>query len=327
MPVRAGGYFSVTFRLIRVIARIHTRMKGEPPRGEFKVQGYDPGAFVEAIALFVTLPALKDLVLRFREHDGPFKSDTVGDTQNTARGSTPDVVLQLLIFKALDEVPYGFPAHLRSLTIDKFLPLPHPDLGSETIHRHLSTLTHLAINTTSHCASFPQERASNLRIFPKAALSPSLVSLQLHNTCVRSAFTLIPVSEVYLPRLEYLSLQRTYFSKQGEVENFIARHGGTLVELELFLCPMAISTSSRRGTADEDFYRWSKVWDHLNRELRVLKHLVVSDRHDSNGVEDAGLGRYIDNCYHCKAVQLKARITRADDKVFERFKKSVESRS
>lgn len=286
---------------------------------------------MEAIALFVTLPALKDLVLRFREHDGPFKPDAVGHAQNTTRGGSPDVVLQFLIFRALHEVPYGFPAHLRSLTIDKFLPLPHPDLESESILRHLSTLTHLAINTTSHCESFSQhdprsERSSNLRIFPKAALSSSLVSLQLHNVCVRSAVTLIPVSEIHLPRLEYLSLQRTYFSKQGEVESFIARHGGTLVELELFLCPMAISTSSRRGTADEDFHRWSKVWDHFNRELRVLKKLVVSDRHDSNGVEDAGLGRYIDNCYHCKAVQLKARITRADDKVFERLQKSVESR-
>ena len=329
MPVRVGGCFSDTFRLIRAIARIHTRMKDERRRKN-GLQGYDGNAFVEAIALFATLPALKDLVLRFRENDGPFKFDPVGDAQNT--NCPPALVLQFLIFKALGEVTYGFPAHLRSLTIDKFLPLPHPDFESAAVIGHLSTLTHLAINTTSHCPTFLQfdprsERSANPCIFPKAALSSSLVSLQLHNACIRSTVSLIPVSEIHLPRLAYLSLQRTYFSKQGEVENFIARHGGTLVELKLFLCPMAISTSSRRGTADEDFYRWAKVWDHLNRDLKVLKNLIVSERHDSDGVEDVGLGRYVDNCYRCKAVQMKARITRADDKVLERFQKSVESRS
>ena len=303
-------------------------MKGERRR-ENGEQGYDGQAFVEAIAFFATLPALKDLVLRFRENDEPFKFDPVGDAQNT--NCPPALVLQFLIFRALGEVTYGFPARLTSLTIDKFLPLPHPNFESETVIGHLSTLTHFAINTTLPCPTFSQydprsERSTNPRIFPKAALSFSLVSLQLHNACIRSAATLIPVSEIHLPRLAYLSLQRTYFSKQGEVENFIARHGGTLVELKLFLCPMAISTSSRCDTADEDFYRWAKVWDHLNRDLTVLKKLIVSERHDSDGVEDVGLGRYVDNCYRCKAVQMKARITRADDKVLERFQRSVESR-
>ena len=329
MPVRAGGCFSNIFRLTRTIARIHTRMKGEPPR-KYNVRGYDGKAFLEALALFATLPALKDLVLRFREHDGPFKSDPGDDAQN--RDCFPDVVLQHLIFRALGEIDEGFPAHLRSLTIDKFLPLPHSFLESEPITSHLSTLTHFAINTTSHCAAFPDhnprsERSSNHRIFPTAALSSSLVSLQLHNACLRSADKLFPISEVHLPRLAYLSLQRTYFSKEREVENFIARHGATLVELKLFMCPMAISTSSRRGTADEDFYRWGRVWENLNSELRVLKNLVVSAQHDSDGVEDVELGRYIDSCYHCGVVKMKVRITRADDKVLERFQKSVESRS
>jgi hypothetical protein len=110
------------------------------------------------------------------------------------------------------------------------------------------------------------------------------------------------------------------------MEDFIARHGGTLVDLKLFLCPMAISTTSRRGTADEDFYRWATVWNRFNRELEVLENLVVSERHDSDGVQ-VELGRYIDNCIHCAAVGMKARIVRADDKAFERFQKSVESRS
>jgi len=329
MPVRAGGCFREIFRLIRVIARIPTRTKGEPLR-DFAVRGYDGTAFLEALALFATLPALKDLVLRLREHDGPYESDRVGAQNNDC---PPDIVLQFLIFRALGEVTHGFPAHLRSLTIDNFLPLPHPYLQSGAMIQHISTLTHFAINTTSHCAAFPpydprsEQSSNNLRVFSKSALSSSLVSLQLHNACIRPVEVLFPVSEVHLPRLAYLSLQRTYFSRERDVEDFIARHGGTLVELKLFLCPMAISITSRRGTADEDFYRWAKVWDRLNRDLRVLKNLVVSERHDSDGVEDVGLGRYIDNCYHCEAVVVKARITRADDKVFERLQKSAESRS
>src|SRR5712691_7068544 len=63
MPVRAGGCFRDIFGLIRAIERIHTPMKGEPLR-DFAVRGYDGTAFLEALALFATLPALKDLVLR-----------------------------------------------------------------------------------------------------------------------------------------------------------------------------------------------------------------------------------------------------------------------
>lgn len=308
-----------------------TLMKDEPLR-QYTLRGYDGTAFVEALSLLSELPSLEHLVLNFRASDGPFKSDTEGSARD--RDFPPEVVLQFLIFRALAENEHGYPSPLKSLVIDKFLPLPHPYLGSPTILGLLSTLSHLAINTTTQCKAFPMtdpqlEWPSSYHLFQKEALSASLVSLQLHHACVRSADSLAPISEVVLPRLAYLSLQRTYFSEQGEVENFIARHGGTLRELKLFLCPMAMSTNwqvvaSRRPT---HFRRWARVWEHLDRDLKVLKNLVVSERHNSIGIEDANLGRYIDNCYRCNVVMLEGMETAEDDRVFARFKNAVELRS
>jgi len=136
-----------------------------------------------------------------------------------------------------------------------------------------------------------------------------------------------PISKVHLPRLAYLSLQRTYFSEQGEVEQFIARHGGTLVELKLFLCPMALSTWTNTSRRPDSSRRWAEVWGHLDGELRVLKNLVVSERHDSTGAEDVGVGRYVDNCYSCNIVDPGKEVMAADDTAFKQFQKSVESRS
>ena|SRR5579863_7053402 len=232
-------------------------MKDAPFR-EHGLRGYDGKAFVEALAHVITLPALKDFVLKFRENDGPFRLSNVRD-----RDSPPEVVLQFLIFRALGENE-AYPTPLRSLTIDHLLPLPHPYLESPPVIRLLSTLTHFAINTTSPCAVFDISDPKNppsFQLFKKEALSSSLVSLQIHHACLRSAEMVAPISKVHLPRLAYLSLQRTYFSEQGEVENFIARHGGTLVELKLFLCPMALSTSTWGNSSrrPKHFRQWEEV--------------------------------------------------------------------
>jgi hypothetical protein len=296
-------------------------MKDAPFR-ENNVRGYDGNAFVEVLLYILTLPALEDLVLKFRADDGPFRSSNAHDLENP-----PEVVIQFLIFKFMGENRFS---RLKSLTLDHLLPLPHPYLESPPMIRLLSTLTHFAINTTSPCPKFLMTNPHSpptFQLFKKEALSSSLVSLQLHHACVRSAMMVAPISKVHLPRLAYLSLQRTYFSKQGEVEQFIARHGGTLVELKLFLCPMALSTWINSSRRPSSFRRWAEVWDHLDGELRVLKNLVVSERHDSTGAEDVGLGRYVDNCYGCNVVDLGKEDMAADDTAFKQFQKSVESRS
>ena len=297
-------------------------MKDAPFRKN-NVRGYDGQAFVEVIGYVLTLPALEDLVLKFRTDDGPFRPSNAHDKSNP-----PEVVIQFLIFRALGENQHYSP--LKSLTLDHLLPLPHPYLESPPMIRFLSTLTHFAINTTSLCPTFlitdPQSPPT-FQLFKKEALSTSLVSLQLHHACVRSAEMVAPISKVHLPRLAYLSLQRTYFSEQGEVEQFIVRHGGTLVELKLFLCPMALSTQTNSSHRPDSFRRWAQVWNHLDGELRVLEKLVVSERHDSTGVEDVGLGRYVDNCYSCEVVDLEKEDMAADDTAFKQIQKSVESRS
>jgi hypothetical protein len=301
---------------------MHTPMKDAPIR-ENGVRGFEGRTFVEAIGLAMTLPFLKDLVLKFRTDDGPFRSDNDRD-----RLSPPEVVLQFLIIRTLGEIP-AIPSALNSLTLDNLVPLPHPYLESPAVLKLLSTLTHFAINTTSRCAIYEHQiqSASTSSLLTKGALSSSLVSLQVHHACVRSAEIIFPVSKVHLPRLEYLSFQRIYFSEQGEVEQFIARHSGTLVQLKLFLCPMALSMRRNSSRRPKNFRRWAQVWNHLDRDLKVLKELVVSERHDSTGAEDVGLGRYVDNCYHCNVVKLGKGDMAADDAALKQFQKRVESRS
>jgi hypothetical protein len=68
------------------------------------------------------------------------------------------------------------------------------------------------------------------------------------------------------------------------------------------------------------------VWERLNRDLKVLKNLVVSEDHDSKGVEDASVARYVDNCYSCNAVKLGNVEMREDDGALKKFQKNVESR-
>ena len=44
--------------------------------------------------------------------------------------------------------------------------------------------------------------------------------------------------------------------------------------------------------------------ERFDRDLKVLKNLVVSERLDSKGGEDASYSRYLDNCYRCNAAKL-----------------------
>ncbi|KAI0249304.1 hypothetical protein BJV78DRAFT_1228592 [Lactifluus subvellereus] len=293
----------------------------EPVR-PYALRGFDGTSFVETLAILSQLPALESLVLNFRSHDGPFSLGSDGDPS-----FPPEIVLQFLIFKALGEIDQGFASPLKSLTINRLLPLPHPSLREPTIITLLSTLTHLTINTTTNCSAFGMpEPHSDRSVFPKGALSSSLVSLQLHHACLRSPNMLAPITEIRLPHLAHLSLQRHYFSGRCEVENFITRHGETLVELKLFLCPMTLSTVKTSSRQSKRPRQWAQVWDRFRSELKVLKCLVVSERNDSNGVEDNGLGRYIDNSHSCKVVNLGKAETTDDENAYKRLQEVVESR-
>jgi hypothetical protein len=292
------------------------------------LRGFDGTLFVEALAILSQLPSLKSLVIKLREYDGPF-----GASSDDTPAFPPEVVLQFLIFKALGEISPGFASPLKSLTIDSLLLLPHPSLRESTIIRLLATLTHLAINTTTDCAAFgmssSQPGTSVTPIFPRAAFSSSLVSLQLHHVCVRSPNALAPITEVHLPHLAYLSLQRHLFSERCEVENFITRHGKTLVELKLFLCPMAMETKAvteiSKGRSAR-FRRWAQVWDCFRVQLKVLRNLVVSEGSDSNGVKDGGLGRYIANSDRRTAVNLGKADRSDDDNALKSLRDNVERR-
>jgi hypothetical protein len=300
------------------------------PVAEYAPRGYDGTAFVGALGHFAHLDSLESLVLNLRQHDGPFTVDV--DNRDVSRGNFPgEIMLQFLIFKALSENPTDFIQPLKSLTVDKLLPLPNPSIASPPIIALLSELNHLAIKTTTQCAAIPMtdprlEWSIPDSLFQREVVPASLVSLELHHTNIRSADILIPVARVHLPRLERLSLQRTYFSEQGALESFIARHGATLVELKMFLCPMALTTSSVSTVRPRRFRRWSQVWERFDRDLKVLRNLVVSERLDSKGVEDASYSRYLDNCYRCNAAEVGEAEIVEDDSALKQFEKNVESR-
>ena len=308
-----------------------TNTDSESGPSDSYAQGYDGEGFMEALCNFTHFPALESLVLHFREDDGPFKSDTEGNSDETR---FPDsYIIQSLVFNTL--AARGFPQLLKSLTIDKYLPLGHPVFGSRSGTAFLSNLNHLAIKTTTQCAALPmtdpRSEVHGNAIFEKAIVPASLVSLEVHHADVRSAGMTIPVEEIHLPRLERLSFQRAYFSEleggkiQDEMEGFIVRHGSTLRELEIFLCPMALSTTLS-GEPPARFRRWVQVWEHLSGELKVLRNLVVSGRHDSKGVEDDSVPRYVDNCYYCNEVELSEAEIVEDESALRLFREKVESR-
>jgi hypothetical protein len=198
----------------------------------------------------------------------------------------------------------------------------------------LSKLTHLSIKTTTPCAAFPitnpqYESYFTNSHFEKEVVPTSLVSLELHHACVRPANMLIPISDLHFPHLETLSLQRNYFGDPSEfnnLEGFIARHGRTLLDLKLFLCPMAMSTSMIQNVRPEHFRRWSQLWGHFNDDMKVLRKLVVSERHDSEGVEYEDVARYVDNCHHLNAMELEEAEDVEDNDALSRFQRIVESR-
>jgi len=299
------------------------------PVPQYAPRGYDGTAFVGALGHFAHLDSLESLVLNLRQNDGPF---TVDVDRDASGGNFPgEIMLQFLIFKALSENPTGFIQPLKSLTVDKLLPLPNPSIASPPVIALLGKLNHLAIRTTTQCAAIPMtdprlEWSIPDSLFQREVVPASLVSLELHHTDIRSAEILIPVKRIHLPRLERLSLQRTYFSEQGALESFIARHGATLVELKMFLCPMALSTSSASTVRPRRFRRWSQVWECFDRDLKVLRNLVVSERLDSKGVEDTKYSRYLDNCYRCNAAKLGEAEIVEDDGALKQFEKNVESR-
>lgn len=303
--------------------------RNNAPVSQYAPRGFDGAAFVGALGHFAHLDSLESLVLNLRQDDGPFTGGVDRDGNGT--NFPGEIMLQFLIFKALSENPTHFIRPLKSLTVDKLLPLPNPSIASPSVIALLSKLNHLAIRTTTRFAAIPMtdpqlEWSIPDSLFQREVVPASLVTLELHHTNIRSADVLIPVARIHLPHLKRLSLQRTYFSEQGALESFIARHGTTLVELKMFLCPMALSTSSDSNVRPRRFRRWSQVWERFDRDMKVLENLVVSERLDSKGVEDASYSRYLENSHYFNAAKLGEAQMVEDDGALKQFEKSVESR-
>ncbi|KAI0267381.1 hypothetical protein BC834DRAFT_75508 [Gloeopeniophorella convolvens] len=254
--------------------------------GICNLRGLDEVAWVHAFSRIALFPALESLVLSLGSHHRPL---------DLATGNIPPPALfQLFIFAGLLNQASVLPSSLKVLRLYRLLPVQDSRLLSQAIVAFCAPLTLLVIDTAMPLPYSPLTDARSAamavsKAFHPGVLSSSLVSLTMHHAVLRSADAPVPLTDVHLPYLKYLSLQRIYFWNGEGIEAFILRHSATLTELRLFLCPMVLSKSIYPANPPTPSWRlWTDVWEGFATEFNVLEKLVTSECRDSLGlmVED-----------------------------------------
>ncbi|KAI0267379.1 hypothetical protein BC834DRAFT_1040688 [Gloeopeniophorella convolvens] len=297
---------------------------GEP--STHSPRGSDEVAWVHAFSCIALFPALESLVLSFGTHHRPLDLTT---------GSIPPQALfQLFIFAGLlNQAPVP-PSSFKALRLHKVLPVQDSRLLSQAIVAFCAPLTSLVIDTAMPFPYSPLTDARSAamtisKMFHPGVLSSSLVSLTMHHAVLRSADAPVPLIDVHLPYLEYLSLQRIYFWSSEGVEAFILRHSATLTDLQIFLCPMVLSTSIYPAHPLASSWRpWADVWEKFATEFSALKRLVISECRDSRGrpVEDLSEWYYI-NPFGAGVLSVDEGDAARDAAALKRLHDAVEARS
>ncbi|KAI0267377.1 hypothetical protein BC834DRAFT_842600 [Gloeopeniophorella convolvens] len=288
----------------------------------YGLRGIEAVHWVQTFSRLARLPTLESLVLNFGTHYEPIDFDPTT--------LPPEVVLQVLTFTALLSNASALSPSLKTLKMNKLVPMQDDRLHSQSVATFFGDITSLVIDTTLPFPHHPlmDERwvsLSSESIFHPGVLSSSLVSLTMHHVVLRSATAPIPFADVHLPHLEHLSLQRLYFFGEQGVEAFILRHGATLTELQLFLCPMLTATTNIRHPASRF---WSEVWARFVTGLRVLEHLVISERRDSRGHAAMDISEwYYFNPYEGDPLTVTETVTADDDAALKHLYEVMGSRS
>ena len=230
--------------------------------------------FRDAFAALHRLPALGSLTLSFNPITHSFYYESVPQSQY--------FLLQWDVLGALARNPNPLPK-LRSLTIDKWLALPDTFFTGAPFARIIASLRHLRflVCIDKHeDAEWEEPFLMFWRQVEEHMLSPAvnLESLTIDSD-LRLGFCLnLNFNRLAYPCLTALSLRNIVWEGgsaiQGVilpgVENFVARHGKTLKELELRNCAIDVPEGK-----DVPYRFWAAVWKRLADELTELVDLKV----------------------------------------------------
>ncbi|KAH9959863.1 hypothetical protein BC827DRAFT_1212146 [Russula dissimulans] len=143
------------------------------------------------------------------------------------------------------------------------------------------------------------------RLLPPPSAATGLANLEALSLCfadpVGVFYLTYSFSELYFPRLRALRLQHVQFSVACDAERFITQHSGTLLELHLLHCQIAVAQNSDSQQAaetlmataeaepvpepDYDTFNgwptvprpWSDIYFEFNNKLKRLVFLDVQD--------------------------------------------------
>ncbi|KAI0060717.1 hypothetical protein BV25DRAFT_924586 [Artomyces pyxidatus] len=273
-------------------------VEGDPRPGDIDSAIID--ALGDAFSLIHELPSLRSLTLTFWHPDWPHQPAATAATADDDEGGIDGYMfLPKEILTAITDSSEMLSQKLRALTINNLMAYNDPSQYTTQFGRLFANLESVRLTVvSSNDPSFIDDMEEaiwdnfwsdfisgtvlrSLEDLP----SGSLTSLTLHNPHhLYEPPVFVPWSDVTLPLLSSLSLLGFDFEGIPYLEDFIVRHAGTLVRLELLHCVMETDREPHMDEAmlaqlieDSEHRSWVSVWDTLALEMTVLMELVVED--------------------------------------------------
>ena len=186
---------------------------------------------------------------------------------------------------------------------------------------------------------------------PHIVLSPTqhcLTELTLHSGLYVGSSSGFFLHALRFPHLRAISLCNLVFDRSVGAEDFILRHAGTLVRLELLMCklpfhrdeslslhPTPSPSSSQptivaRDEESSDGTRcWDRIWDRFAAGLTTLVELHVDERRRDRWGNASSECRYVDPgaCVSYREVNALEPRNTADAEALRRFRIIVSARS
>lgn len=122
-----------------------------------------------------------------------------------------------------------------------------------------------------------------------SSVSHSLTSFALHSNIDVGIVPRLDFSQVNLPALRSLSLEKILFNEETHIEDFIVRHKKTMKKLWFTECRIAVDNVE--GDAPR---QWSQIWEHFEGELKALVLLDVRSELHYDSSDDSIIIGYSD---------------------------------
>ncbi|KAI0370727.1 hypothetical protein BV20DRAFT_239304 [Pilatotrama ljubarskyi] len=216
--------------------------------------------------------------------------------QSTEAGLVQSTIVQALLRNR--DLP-----RLKSLTLANLIAFPFAYYESQPFADMLSSVEHLHL-TLHGMSSLDGPGAPETwswmwqEMVPIHFLGPPqsrLTSLTLTSDQPVGRFPRLDLSGLFFPALRRLELGGIMFDHHRRIEDFIVRHGQSLVTLVLDSCPMHVE--SLDGAPERP---WREVCDRLARELEALIDLRVYLR-TGWGLDDLDRSEEVRLTYECQS--------------------------